>query len=77
VTLYPGVVIRLSEDVAVSDYVTSTTVLGDVNGDGVVDEDDVVTMIDQLFGAAASVDDVNGDGSVDAGDVAAVISFIN
>lgn len=52
-------------------------VKGDVNGDGVVDVDDMNAVIDTVLGGAAlATADVNGDGTVDISDVNAVIDII-
>ena len=59
------------------DDVTSTSVKGDVNGDGVVDVADIATVIDVMSGSAsgslADSADVNKDGTVDVADIATII----
>jgi len=58
---------------------TPKPVAGDVNGDGVVDIDDVAIVINNVIGHGtthASNCDVNGDGRVDVDDVSAVIHMI-
>lgn len=51
---------------------------GDVNGDGLVDVDDMNAVIDIVLGAGKSVAtaDVNGDGTIDISDVNEVIDII-
>lgn len=54
--------------------------LGDVNGDGAVDINDVTTLIDYLLGSDADVNelaaDMNADGAVDINDVTALIDYL-
>ena len=58
------------------------TVNGDINGDGIVDVEDLSLLIDVVLGRAANRDnlpgdpDVDGNGAVDVGDVSALIDII-
>lgn len=60
----------------------SATIVGDVNGDGLVDVGDIMAIINQMAdtesGGTASGNsaDVNGDGSIDVGDIMAVINIM-
>ncbi|MBQ0070064.1 MAG: hypothetical protein KBT09_10020 [Bacteroidales bacterium] len=53
-------------------------VLGDVNGDGIVDIADVNAATDMILGLqdATAVADVNGDGTVDVADMNAIIDIV-
>jgi surface protein len=62
-------------------YKAAPIARGDVNGDGVVDSDDIVTITNVMAGvttdpAIVARADVNGDGSVNIGDIVAVASII-
>ena len=54
------------------------TLLGDVNGDGVVDVGDVNTVLADILetGGTTIAYDVNGDGKVDVGDVNTILAII-
>ncbi len=56
----------------------SAGVIGDINGDGVVDIADVNAVINMMLGKVEAVPaaDLNGDGSVDIADVNAVINIM-
>ena len=61
--------------------VNDDSVLGDVNGDGMVDVDDVNAVINIMLDIAARSNyagnsDINGDGMVDVDDVNAVINIM-
>ncbi len=61
---------------------TPDVVIGDVNGDGVVDVADIASIISVMAGnavpgeSASDVADVNGDGTVDVADISMVISIM-
>ena len=48
----------------------------DVNGDGVVNVQDVQVIINQVLGLVAAICDLNGDGIVNIGDIQVVINAI-
>jgi len=59
----------------------TTTLLGDANGDGVVDITDVTAIIDYVLGSGSEPfifanADINGDGTIDVTDVTMVIDII-
>ena len=73
------------EKVQVDDKTFTVTVkavaAGDANGDGVLDVEDVVEMINAIMGhptegAPAAATDMNGDGEVDIADIVALINMI-
>lgn len=54
-------------------------VVGDINGDGVVNVSDVTALVNMILGLAASdldVADMNGDGLIDSGDVTVLVNLI-
>ncbi len=65
----------------VCDWSTGLVICGDPDGNGSVDIDDVVCLIDHIFNGTERTDlqrsgDANGSGVVDIGDVAYLINFI-
>lgn len=54
------------------------TLVGDIDGNGVVDVDDVVAVISKVLNQDGDISayDVNGDGSVDIDDVASIINAV-
>jgi len=69
------------DDIAITDYSTASTLLGDVNLDGRVDAADIACVVNIITGKDAAGtygtrDDVNGDGSVNSGDIAALVQII-
>lgn len=58
-------------------YTTQETIVGDINGDGLVDISDVNLVINVMLGKETSpAADVNGDGNVDISDVNMVINIM-
>ena len=62
-------------------YEPEAAAAGDANGDGKVDVDDVVSIVNYILGEPdegfnASVCDINGDGKIDIEDVVALINII-
>lgn len=58
-------------------YTTTDTVVGDINGDGIVDISDVNAVINVMLGKESNTAaDITGDGSVDISDVNAVINLM-
>ena len=59
-------------------YGSSDTVMGDLNGDGIVDVTDVSTAIDIVLGKADfnSAADLDGNGAVDVTDVSLMIDIV-
>ncbi|MBR1882824.1 MAG: family 10 glycosylhydrolase [Muribaculaceae bacterium] len=59
-------------------YRLTAGILGDVNGDGVVDVADVNLVVNMILGGAPidALADVNGDGYVDVSDVNAIINLV-
>ena len=58
--------------IVVAWYMPDTTVLGDLNGDGIVGAADIATLLNQWGGPGNA--DLDGSGSVDAADIAALLS---
>lgn len=60
--------------------VTETAVIGDVNGDHVIDAADIASVISVIYGSAVNIDttraDVNGDGNVNVADIISIINII-
>ena len=59
--------------------VEANALLGDVNGDGVVNLSDAITLLNKVTAAEeidASVGDVNGDGTVNLQDVIKLLNMI-
>ena len=59
----------------------STVVMGDANGDGKIDVEDIVAIVNCILGEPGagfirSAADVNGDGKIDVEDVVAVVNII-
>ena len=52
--------------------------LGDINGDGLLNVQDIVVMVNDyiLEGVYSSIGDINGDGSLNVLDVIALVSII-
>ena len=67
----------MNEWVTIS-YRPNTGIRGDVNGDGVVDVEDMNTIINIMLGKAEpnNLADVNGDGQVDVDDLNTVINIM-
>jgi hypothetical protein len=70
----------LDEVLVLSNNETIPVIIGDVNGDGIVDVADIATIIDIMAhgneeGSSASAD-VNGDGVVDVADIGTVIDIM-
>ena len=53
-------------------------IMGDVNGDGHVDADDIIAIVNIMAGSDDYMDkaDVNGDGQVDIGDIIDIINIM-
>ncbi|MFH1360984.1 MAG: PKD domain-containing protein [Candidatus Omnitrophota bacterium] len=65
----------------ISDVINITNICGDANGDGFVDIDDAVYLIDYIFTGGPApvpleVGDVDGNGSVDIDDVMYLVNYI-
>ena len=61
--------------------IVKVIVKGDANGDGTVDVEDVVAIVNKILGSPAAnfnetAADVNGDGKIDVDDVVAVVNII-
>ena len=59
---------------------TNVTILGDVNGDGTVNDDDVTALVNYLHGSGTvneTAADVNRDGDIDIADVTAIKNIIS
>lgn len=58
-------------------FSTDAGLKGDLNGDGVLNTDDVTTLINQILqGNTTAAADIDGDGVVNTGDVTALINII-
>lgn len=69
------------DEVLVVDNTASTILMGDVNGDGKVDVEDVVAIVNKILGTPddnfnEAAADINGDGKIDVDDVVAVVNII-
>lgn len=64
---------------ALGTYAGWNTIVGDVNGDGVVDITDINAVVNQVMTAAGQYDekcDINGDGVIDVSDINAVVNIV-
>ena len=63
---------------SVAEPEAANILLGDVNGDGLVNIGDIAPFIDILFGGATPVPeaDINGDMMINLGDVASFVSLL-
>jgi hypothetical protein len=69
------------DEVLVVDNTAAEIILGDANGDGKVDVEDVVAIVNKILGELPEnfnekAADVNGDGKIDVDDVVAVVNII-
>lgn len=59
--------------------ITSSTPMGDINGDGIVDVSDATALVGHIIGTATypiELCDLNADGVVDVTDVTTIITTI-
>ena len=73
--------LNLSQEISIN-VIETATLVGDVNGDGVVDVADIATIINVMAGVVGNTSvsyklaDVNNDGTVDVADIATVIGIM-
>ena len=75
---YPNAAMTIG---ALRAYFLATSILGDVNGDGVVSVTDVTMIVDYILGESndnfiIENADMNGDGNISVSDVTALVNFI-